>query len=147
MRNPLTSLSKAQKLWGTNNTTFVRPQYVKAGFCQWCGKEITGKRKSVKVNCSEECRNKYNRAVYANYGGGARCGYGNHILRRDNYTCQKCGEFYGLINEHGIKIPTDRGLHIHHIKQIQYGGDDAPDNLISLCSSCHKDIHKTEAKP
>jgi len=142
-RLPLITLSTAQKIYGTDNTTFLRPQYIEDGFCQWCGKQIIEKRR--KTCCSKECSKNFNIATspvyYANVG--SRGGYANHILRRDNYTCQKCNEFHGCINEHGIKLPTTDGeLEIHHINQVQYGGDDAPDNLITVCKICHKKIHK-----
>jgi len=146
-RKPLASLSKAQKLWGADNTTFARPQYVENGYCQWCGKQITGKRK--RICCSNECRGKFNTAIYAHYyaNKGSRSGYANHIFRRDNYTCQKCGEFHGVINERGIKLPTtNTKLEVHHIKQVRHGGDDAPDNLMTVCAKCHKEIHGRKSK-
>ena len=142
-RPPLCSLSKAQKTYGTEKTTFIRPQYIEDGLCQWCGKSITEKRR--KSFCSKECSHKFNVATSSVYflNKGSRGGYANHILRRDNYTCQKCGDFHGLTNEHGIKLPTTDGeLEIHHIQQVQYGGDDSPDNLITLCKKCHENIHR-----
>ena len=146
-RKPLTSLSKAQKLWGAESTTFIRPQYIKGGYCQWCGKQIIGKRK--KLCCSAECSRKFKVAIYSLYyeNCGSRSGYANHILRRDNYTCQKCGKFHGVINEHGIKLPTTDGeLEIHHINQVQHGGGDSPDNLMTVCKKCHKSIHGERSK-
>ena len=143
-RRPLVSLCKAQQLYGsTSQVSFMRPRYVEDGFCEWCGKKITEKRRTS--CCSKECSYNFNVATssvyYANIG--SRGGYGNHILRRDNYTCQKCGEFCGEINEHGIKLPTTNGkLDVHHKTQVQHGGDDHPDNLITLCFNCHKEIHR-----
>ncbi len=49
------------------------------------------------------------------------------ILERDNFTCQKCG-----FNE----IPSD--LEIHHIKPKIFEGEDISDNLVILCSICHR---------
>jgi hypothetical protein len=48
-------------------------------------------------------------------------------LERDNFTCQKCG-FKGKPNE----------LEIHHIKLKSFEGKDKIENLITLCSICHK---------
>ncbi|HIJ01936.1 recombinase family protein [Candidatus Woesearchaeota archaeon] len=48
-----------------------------------------------------------------------------NILKRDNYTCQKCG----YINNEGI------GLEVHHINPNN--PQDLPENLITLCSICH----------
>ena len=136
------SLSLAQKIYGTDKTTFIKPQYVDDNHCQWCGKIITEKRR--KSFCSKGCSIKFNVATspvyYANHG--SRGGYANHILRRDNYTCQNCGEFHGSINEYGIKLPTTDGqLEIHHKQQVQCGGNDSPDNLITLCKNCHLAAH------
>lgn len=52
-----------------------------------------------------------------------------YILKRDNYTCQCCGK-----HGDGIKF------HVHHLETRQTGGN-APNNLITLCSECHKAIH------
>jgi 5-methylcytosine-specific restriction protein A len=143
LRKPLMSLSLAQKCYGIDKTTFLRPQYVGPGHCQWCGKLITEKRR--KSFCSNECSYKFNVATSPVYfsNHGSRGGYANHILRRDNYSCKECGDFHGLINEHGIRLPTTDGeIEIHHIRQVQYGGDDSPGNLVALCKKCHLKIHK-----
>jgi 5-methylcytosine-specific restriction endonuclease McrA len=52
-----------------------------------------------------------------------------YVLHRDKYKCQKC--------------KTTKGkLHVHHIVFKSKGGTDAPDNLITLCESCHKELHE-----
>ena len=53
-----------------------------------------------------------------------------YVLFRDNHTCRnpKCSH-------------KDAILNVHHIESRQTGGD-RPDNLITLCNSCHKDFHK-----
>ena len=33
-------------------------------------------------------------------------------------------------------------VHVHHIKSKGSGGDDLPENLISLCPSCHDKAHR-----
>lgn len=143
-RNPLINLYTAQQTYGgVGITTFPRPRYVSEGYCEWCGKEITNKRRTS--CCSKECSLKFNIATspvyYANQG--SRGGYGNHILRRDNYTCQVCGELHAPANEYGTHLPTtDGGLEIHHIEYVCNGGDDSPNNLTTLCKDCHKTIHK-----
>lgn len=53
-----------------------------------------------------------------------------YVLARDNYTCVACN-----------KKSANQKLHVHHIVSRKTGGD-RPDNLITLCSSCHKKIHK-----
>ncbi|MPM27690.1 hypothetical protein SDC9_74203 [bioreactor metagenome] len=145
-RAPLIGLCEATKRYGAENVTFVRPQYVPVGCCEWCGRLIENSRR--KQFCSEECSLKFGMATssvyYANQG--SRGGYGNHILRRDNYTCQRCGEFHGKQNEHGVLLPTTDGeLEIHHIVRVCDGGSDAPGNLTTLCKKCHKEIHNAAA--
>ena len=64
------------------------------------------------------------------------------VLRRDKHTCQKCGvkQHYG-----GKKI-----LQIHHKVPKQSTVDDSlklnEDNLITLCTWCHKKEHQKTKK-
>lgn len=52
-----------------------------------------------------------------------------YILFRDNHTCQHCkGK------------SKDKVLNVHHIESRKIGGN-APNNLITLCRTCHKDYH------
>lgn len=46
------------------------------------------------------------------------------VLKRDNYTCQKCG----------IK---ENGLGVHHIIPWHKTKDNDANNLVSLCKRCH----------
>lgn len=55
-----------------------------------------------------------------------------YILHRDGYTCQACGT-----HKKGTK------LHVHHLESRRVGGN-APDNLITLCETCHKALHQGE---
>lgn len=53
-----------------------------------------------------------------------------YVLFRDNHTCQCC------------KGKTkDKILNVHHIESRKTGGD-APNNLITLCETCHIGYHK-----
>lgn len=52
------------------------------------------------------------------------------IIKRDNNLCTSCGY-------KPVKISV---LHVHHIKRRLQGGSDSPENLITLCRSCHKRI-------
>ena len=52
-----------------------------------------------------------------------------YVLFRDGHTCQCCkGK------------SKDKILNVHHIESRHTGGD-APNNLITLCESCHKGYH------
>lgn len=55
-----------------------------------------------------------------------------YVLKRDNYTCQCCGA-------HSTKTKGVK-LHVHHIETRRTGGN-APNNLITLCTACHKALH------
>lgn len=53
-----------------------------------------------------------------------------YVFFRDNHTCQHCkGK------------SKDKILNVHHIESRKTGGD-APNNLITLCETCHKLYHK-----
>ncbi len=49
------------------------------------------------------------------------------ILERDGWRCQLCGSL--------------SGLEVHHIQRRSQSGEDSEDNLITLCSDCHRAIH------
>ena len=57
-----------------------------------------------------------------------------YILFRDNHECQHC---------HGKS--KDAVLNVHHLESRKTGGD-APNNLITLCESCHKKYHEGKIK-
>jgi len=146
-RRPLISYSKACELYGEEKVIKTRPRFVEDGYCEWCGKKIQGKRRTS--CCCAECSKKLNVAIHSLYyaNPGSRGGYANHIFRRDGYVCRRCGKFYGEVNEHGIKLATSYGkLEIHHIKRVADGGDDHPDNLMTLCKRCHKEEHSSAEK-
>ena len=66
------------------------------------------------------------------YQQGEQFGFWNvreYVLFRDNHTCQCCK---GKSN--------DKILNVHHIESRKIGGD-APNNLITLCETCHKGYH------
>lgn len=67
------------------------------------------------------------------YQQGERLGFWNvreYVLFRDGHECQCC---------HGKS--KDSVLNVHHIESRQIGGD-TPNNLITLCETCHKGYHK-----
>ena len=58
----------------------------------------------------------------------------SYIRTRDNYTCQKC-------NTHSKDLSKGIKLEVHHILPVSQGGTTVPDNLTTLCSKCHKQVH------
>lgn len=57
-----------------------------------------------------------------------------YVSARDNHTCQCC---------HGRS--KDPILCIHHIESRQTGGN-SPDNLVTLCKTCHDAYHRGEVE-
>ena len=57
-----------------------------------------------------------------------------YVLFRDNHTCQHC---------HGKS--KDNILNVHHLESRKTGGN-SPDNLITLCETCHKAYHAGKIK-
>ena len=73
----------------------------------------------------------------AGYQQGEQLNFWNvreYVLFRDNHTCQCCK------GKHKDKV-----LNVHHIESRKTGGD-APNNLITLCETCHKGYHKGTVK-
>lgn len=71
------------------------------------------------------------------YQQGNQLGFYNvreYVLFRDNHECQCC---------HGKS--KDKVLNVHHIESRKTGGN-APNNLITLCETCHKAYHKGEVE-
>ena len=73
------------------------------------------------------------------YQKGPNYGFENTkamVLNRDNYTCQCCK------GKH-----KDSKLEVHHIIFRSQGGSDEESNLITLCHTCHQNLHKGIIKP
>jgi 5-methylcytosine-specific restriction endonuclease McrA len=49
------------------------------------------------------------------------------VLERDGWRCQNCG--------------SSKDLHVHHLAKRSKLGDDALNNLITLCVICHQRQH------
>ena len=58
-----------------------------------------------------------------------------YVRERDNCTCQYC---------HGKA--KDRRLEVHHLVHRSDGGSNRPDNLITLCKTCHDKYHAGKIK-
>ena len=62
------------------------------------------------------------------------------VLERDGYECRFCG-----MSEEEHKLEHGKGLSIHHIIKARNGGSSEPENLITVCTGCHKTIESTQA--
>lgn len=107
--------------------------------CGWCGLAFNAKRhraKGAKVYCSRRC--KADATVGPNHplwvevrpvddrGPGWEA-LAESIRERDGRSCQRCGAG-----------ETDRRLDVHHVEPYRVARNNHPDNLVSLCASCHK---------
>jgi HNH endonuclease len=54
------------------------------------------------------------------------------VLERDEFTCRDCGAVRGTP---GVR------LEVHHKQMVSQGGDNDPENLITLCDGCHAGRH------
>ena len=122
--------------------------------CDYCNKEIIKPKynydKSEHHFCNVECMSKYHSKVYKgknnpNYNPNitneerekGRVGIGiinwrTEVYKRDNYTCQCCGD-----NKGG-------NLNAHHLNSYNWDKEHRTDinNGITLCNKCHKEFHK-----
>ena len=67
------------------------------------------------------------------YQKGTNYGFENTkamVLNRDGYKCQCCKGRH-----------KDSKLEVHHIVYRSNGGSDEPENLITLCHTCHRALH------
>lgn len=117
--------------------------------CDYCGKIFRiplSRHESFKHHfCSKNCHQKWNHGENspAWKGGTSRGPYPSifdHGLResirmRDNYKCQICG---------CSELENIRRLNVHHIDYNKKNAD--PDNLISLCTSCHSRVNNNREK-
>ncbi len=72
------------------------------------------------------------------YQKGINYGFANtkaYVLNRDNYKCQKCKG----------KSKNSK-LEVHHIIFRTNNGSDEPENLITLCKTCHEELHAGKIK-
>ena len=71
------------------------------------------------------------------YQQGDQLGFWNvreYVLWRDGHVCQHCRG-----------RSKDKIINVHHIESRKTGGD-APNNLITLCETCHKAFHAGKIK-
>jgi len=72
------------------------------------------------------------------YQKGTNYGYANtkaYVRARDGHKCHHCkGK------------SKDPRLHVHHIIFREHNGSDEPENLITLCETCHEKLHAGKIK-
>lgn len=92
-------------------------------FCRWCHAEVPKGRSSY---CNDECRK--------------HCDFGHSkmiVIRRDGLVCTSCKAALRA----RWTWPRDYSLpkvEVDHIVAVKDGGSHHPDNLRSLCPTCHR---------
>ncbi len=64
------------------------------------------------------------------------------IRRREHET----GRRWRLLEDHCEQCGGKDNLRLHHILPLSWGGLSSPDNVITLCESCHRKTHKKLTK-
>ncbi len=111
--------------------------------CITCGKlfDKPDKRKSC---CSQECFSKWYNSLDIDSWERIKA----LVLKRDG-RCLNCGVKIGTPNPEQYKskslikyYSSKVVFEVHHIKSICEGGDEFdPDNCMTLCFDCHKELH------
>ncbi len=122
--------------------------------CMYCGRWYQPTRSSIKgkltatkninkgeqnlycsVGCKKECPTYYMKIYPKDFEQGTsrevQPELRKMVFKRDDYTCQKCGQYGGKLNCH----------HIDPVKNNPIESADT-DNCITLCINCHKEVHK-----
>jgi 5-methylcytosine-specific restriction endonuclease McrA len=111
--------------------------------CVICGKPFWKYPSRNTETCSNECG--WERAELTRKGLLPTIGHRNQYkgiknwkylridtLTRDDFTCQKCKINYAHMQQF---------LHAHHVIYLKNGGENDTTNLITLCKSCHFELH------
>lgn len=105
--------------------------------CKNCKKEVWVapwelKRKNPKQYCGRECFKVYYKKHFSQKGkehrfwkGGELSFLKREVLKRDKWTCKKCG------------FSDKEIMQVDHIKEKSIGGKDELKNLQTLCPNCH----------
>lgn len=63
-----------------------------------------------------------------------------YVKKRANGICELCEQ------PAPFSIKNGPYLEVHHIKKLSDGGEDIPNNLVALCSNCHRKVHTVDDK-
>ena len=122
--------------------------------CRFCGKDFTANRLHRKF-CNESCQNMNHSlnirgAKNPRYEKGDQAPYGAFytalrplIVERDEGSCVACGWEAPKQQRSNGKLVSR--LHVHHVDENPK--NNYPENLVSLCDSCHRIAHQSERLP
>ncbi len=121
----------------------TRLRLVPKGFCNWCGKPLTGRSRYFCPPSERIIFNDYKQKDYwCNREFTMWWSVGNpHFKRavyiRDKFTCQNCGLKPMTKNKYGLEVPDLSLMAIDHIYPYVKGGKTQLDNLQCLCRKCN----------
>lgn len=116
------------------------------GHCINCGKDLSFDARRSSWCCSQ-CEKQYYKEVWRKYDY-------KRILKRDNFTCLKCGRIeqkrqdFRNFKQWTVYLKSmDFHLEVDHIRPIALGGSKYhSSNLWTLCNKCHKIKTKKDIK-
>jgi endogenous inhibitor of DNA gyrase (YacG/DUF329 family) len=130
------SKGEANGSWNGGKKTYI---------CQWCGDEFKAYEWTTHKFCSISCARSYQFTGEGNpnWNGGVSTEneklrgekptreWRKEVFKRDNFTCQECGDTRKTLNAHHIK-PWALYPELRH----------DIDNGVTLCVDCHEKQHK-----
>lgn len=109
-----------------------------AGFCNWCGKPLTGRSKFFCPASEGEWGGKrYHCTEQFMAWWCAIPKFKRLVFKRDNFTCKACGLKPETTNKYGLVIPDLSLLRCDHIHPFAHGGKTEISNLQTLCRKCN----------
>lgn len=91
-------------------------RYRKAGFCEDCGRTVTGQEVQIKLHSGN--------STFTKGGNGIGKNKRQSVYERDGWRCLKCGR--------------NKELTLDHITPKSHGGGNEIDNLQTLCYDCNQ---------
>ena len=107
----------------------LREEAKKTKKCALCGKPVVHPHR---VYCSYSCSYDFSVKYYGNDWDVTR----RKIIKRDNHTCQICGNRCSGADDN--RYVSNCSCEVDHIHEVVDGGTDEESNLRVLCHTCHR---------
>lgn len=113
------------------------------GFCNWCGKPLTGRSRYFCPPSEREIFQGYTKKNYwctlefMQWWTSGNPRFKRAVYIRDEFTCKSCGLRPVTTNKYGLELPDLSLLAIDHIYPYAKGGKTELENLQVLCRVCN----------